>query len=55
MVRTFIPVFADMALGLVGRQQVNHCGCEITMCIWKIEGKPLTSWIKGGLDVACGI
>ena len=52
MVRPFIPVFADVAFDLVGCQQVNHCRCEITMRVWKIEGKSLTSWIKGRLDAA---
>src|SRR6266853_1073913 len=36
-VRAFIPVFTDMSFDLVGRQQVNHCGCEIAMYVWKIE------------------
>src|SRR5215471_20868608 len=51
MVGPFIPVFADVTFDLVGRQQVNHRECEITIRVWKIESKPLTSWIKGGLDV----
>src|SRR5215475_7246555 len=44
-----------MSFDLVGCQQVNHCRCEITMYLWKIEGKALTSRIKSRLDVAFGI